>query len=75
MNKADTPIEYMYLNMDTKKFVDTQTDLVKQLRPGSLLRALASYNHNQVLIAGGIKHFTEFDAKFTCQRLTGVLKR
>ena len=74
MNKDNTPIEYMYLNMDTKEFADTQADLVKQLRPGSLLRALENYKYNQVLIAGGIKHFGIVEARMTSQRLTGVLK-
>ena len=68
------PIEYRFLNMDTKRFADGQCELVKQLRPGALLRALDNIKYNQVLIAGGMKHFSETEARMTCQRLTGVLK-
>jgi len=61
--------------MDTKRFATDQRELVKQLRPGALLRSLDNIKYNQVLIAGGMEHFTRTEARMTCQRLTGVLKR
>ena len=69
------PIEYRFLNMDTREFTEDQGELVKQLRPGALLRALENVEYNQVLIAGGMKHFSEVEARMTCQVLTGVLNR
>ncbi len=66
-------IEYRYLNMDTGRFHETQEDMVKCLGKGSLLRAIPNYQHNQCLIAGGRKEFSEVAAVIKCKRLTGIL--
>jgi|LakMenEpi03Aug12_release.lakeMendotaPanAssembly.Ray.scaffolds.fasta_scaffold03608_32 hypothetical protein len=66
-------IEYRYLNMDTGRFHETQEAMVKFLGKGSLLRAIPNYQHNQCLIAGGRKEFSEAAAVLKCKRLTGIL--
>lgn len=60
--KDNNVIEYRYIDMDTKKIVKDQETLSGQLPKGSLLRAIPSYNYNQVLIAGGQHYFSESDA-------------
>lgn len=64
-------IDYRFLNMDTCEFVDTQETLSAQLRTGSLLRAIPSQKHAQVVIAGGSRHFTEADVVHLCRKLSG----
>lgn len=71
--RGQIPIDYRYLNMDTGCFVASQIELKEQLQPGGTLRALTHYESGQVLIAGGVKSFTETEARIKCQRLTGIL--
>ena len=67
-----TPIEYRYLNMDTKRFVRTQTELIEG-KCGGLVRAIPNYEHNQVLYAASRNHFTEAEAILLCRKIARVL--
>ena len=69
------PIDYRYLNVDEKKFYDSQRDLIESFNEQPYyMVCLQSWEHNQVLFAGSHKHLDETTARMTCQRLTGVIK-
>jgi hypothetical protein len=70
--KCNQKIEYRYLNLDTKKFVRSQPELVEQVGRTGTLRSLLSYKHDQCLIGASSRHFTEVELRMTSQRLTGV---
>ena len=63
-------VNYRYLNMDSKQFAPSQEELTKQIGKGAMLMAFHNYEHGQMLIAGGIKPFSESSAILTCRRLS-----
>ncbi len=63
------PIEYRYLNLDTKKFCEDQGELSTQIGKGGLLRAIPAKAFSQVLIAGSRAHFTEAFARYICHKI------
>ena len=68
-------IDYRYLNMDTKKFCESESDLLTEVRysPSSttLMTIPASIKHNQILIAAG-HNFTKGEAILLCKELSGL---
>jgi hypothetical protein len=59
--------------MDDQRFYESNDALIKELGIGALLRSISSYQYNQVLVAGGHKQFSEFDATYLCKQLTGII--
>lgn len=66
-------IDYRYFNIDRNEFVDSLSTLKKQLGKQYVLRAIPSYEHDQVLYAGSRNWFTERDAIIKCKKESGVL--
>ena len=71
MINETTLVDYRYLNLDTKKFVNTQEELIKQIPQGHV-KAIPNI-HGQVLMAASKSDFTECEAIIKCKRLTGML--
>lgn len=66
--KPEDKIDYRYLNLDTKQFVDNQVELNDQIGRGGLLRAIPN-RYGQVLIAGRSTYFEDAYARFICARI------
>ena len=73
MIKGTDKVDYRYLNMDSGELVDSQEDLTEEVGKGGLMRAIPNL-HGQVLIAAGQRNFSEFEAKFKCRKLTGMIE-
>ena len=75
-------IVFQYLNMDTKQFVESYSELVKQIAPG-LASTIKCTHHprnniicatdcdcDHALYGGGSEYFTERDMILLCKKLS-----
>jgi len=67
-------LDYGYLNLDTREFVSSQTELVEQIGKGGNIQSFPSKDYSQILIAASKRSFTRCEAIITCQKLTGMYK-
>jgi len=77
MARQITPIDkidYRYLNLDTRQFVESQSELAEQIGKGGLLRAIPNIEFGQVLIAASRSHFDELQAITVCRRIANQEK-
>ena len=66
--KAD--LDYRFLNMDTEEFHDNQESLNESIGYPRMYRAIPNWQYGQVLVAGGVKTFSEFEAEWACRKLS-----
>lgn len=74
------PLEYMYFDVDTSTFYETESELSQHYRPmvkaGETITKRVMYSRSvpQVLVAYGRGEFSECVAMWKCRKATGMFQ-
>jgi len=74
MIDPNKPLDYGYLNLDTREFASSQSELIEQIGKIGTIQSFPSTDGSQILFAASRRHFTRCEAIITCQKLTGMYK-
>lgn len=70
--KKEKPIDYGYLNLDNKKFVESKSKLISEIGPGGFIRCILKPDHNQILYAASYKTFSDSYAILISRKINKI---